>query len=231
MVNNYGTSRVKSWLRRSFQQEQNGGDSLFFPWVILLGVLVGGASYWSSNKEVLGLLHDDGIYVVIAKSLSDGAGYRIISLPTALDQTKYPFLYSYILSWVWSFYPEFPDNIGLLKAANGAFLVAIFILSYLFYRQCAAGEESEGLLFAALVCTNPAVFSFTDFTVSDVLFLMLSLSAFLTLDVWQQSRARLGSVALLAVIVAIACLTRSAAVPLAVRVQPFISHGASVIEI
>jgi hypothetical protein len=146
-------------------------------------IIVGGASYWSSNKEVLGLLHDDGIYVVIAKSLSDGAGYRIISLPTALDQTKYPFLYSYILSWVWSFYPEFPDNIGLLKAANGAFLVAIFILSYLFYRQCAAGEESEGLLFAALVCTNPAVFSFTDFTVSDVLFLMLSLSAFLTLDV------------------------------------------------
>ena len=86
--------------------------------MILLGLLVGGAGYWSSNKEVLGLFHDDGIYAVVAKSLSDGVGYRIISLPTAPDQTKYPFLYSYILSWLWSLYPKFPDNIGLLKAAN-----------------------------------------------------------------------------------------------------------------
>ena len=67
---------------------------------------------------MLGLFHDDGIYAVVAKSLSDGAGYRIISLPTAPDQTKYPFLYSYILSWLWSLDPKFPDNIGLLKAAN-----------------------------------------------------------------------------------------------------------------
>ena len=123
---------------------------------------------------MLGLFHDDGIYAVVAKSLSDGAGYRLISLPTAPDQTKYPFLYSYILSWLWSLDPKFPDNIGLLKAANAAFLATIFILSYLFYRCRVEGEESEGLLFAALVCINPAVFSFTDFTVSDILFLLLS---------------------------------------------------------
>src|SRR4029077_16051184 len=71
-----------------------------FPWVIVLGLLVGIAGVWSSNKEVLGLFHDDGIYAVVAKSLSNGAGYRIISLPFAPDQTKYPFLYSDILSWL-----------------------------------------------------------------------------------------------------------------------------------
>jgi hypothetical protein len=199
-----------------FQQEKSGSKFRFFPLAIFLGLLVGIASVWSSNKETLGLFHDDGIYTVVAKSLSEGAGYRIISLPTAPDQTKYPFVYSYILSWLWSLYPKFPDNIGVLKAANGAFLAAIFVLSYLFYRQHSARKESEGLLFAALVCINPAVFSFADFTVSDVLFLMLCLSAFLTLDVCQQARARVVSVALLAVIVVIACLTRSAAVPLAV---------------
>jgi hypothetical protein len=195
---------------------KRSGEFRFFPWAIIVGVLVGIASIWSNNKEVLGLFHDDGIYAVVAKSLSDGSGYRIISLPTALDQTKYPFVYSYILSWLWSLYPKFPDNIGLLKAANGAFLAAIFVLSYLFYRQHSARKESEGLLFGALVCINPAVFSFADFTVSDVLFLMLCLSAFLTLDVCHQARARVVSVVLLAVIVVIACLTRSAAVPLAV---------------
>ena len=215
MVDNYGTLHVKFWLRRSFQQEQNGGELRFFPWVILLGLLVGGASYWSSNKEVLGLFLDDGIYAVVAKSLSDGAGYRIISLPTTPDQTKYPFLYSYILSWLWSLDPRFPDNIGLLKAVNAGFLAAIFVLSYLFYRQRVKGQETEGLLFAALVCINPAVFSFTDFTVSDILFLLLPLSALVIFDSSERT-LRPGKVTLLSLIIALACLTRSAAVPLAV---------------
>ena len=206
---------MKSWLQRSFQQEKSSSEFGFFPWAILLGLLVGIAGVWSSNKEVLGLFHDDGIYAVVAKSLSEGAGYRIISLPTAPDQTKYPFLYSYILSWLWELYPKFPDNIGLLKAANAVFLAASFVLSYFFYRRRVEGEESEGLLFAALVCINPAVFSFTDFTVSDILFLLLSLSALVIFDASEQCASQPG-VTLLAVVVALACLTRSAAVPLAV---------------
>ena len=61
----------------ALQEAQSGRKSRFFSLAILLGLLVGNASYWSSNKEVLGLFHDDGIYAVVAKSLSDGAGYRI----------------------------------------------------------------------------------------------------------------------------------------------------------
>ncbi|MGB7947981.1 MAG: hypothetical protein WCH75_09900 [Candidatus Binatia bacterium] len=181
-----------------------------------MGVLIGVAGIWSSNKEVLGLFHDDGIYAVVGKSLSDGAGYRIISLPTFPDQTKYPFLYSSILSWLWNLNPQFPNNIGLLKSANAAFLVAVSILSYLFYRHRVPGEECEALLFAGLVCINPVVFSFTDFTVSDILFLLLSLAALVIVDGLDSALSRLGKITLLAAIVALACLTRSAAVPLAV---------------
>jgi hypothetical protein len=205
---------VKSCLRRSSQKEKPSSKFGFFPWAILFGLLVGVAGVWSSNKEVLGLFHDDGIYTVVAKSLSDGTGYRIISLPTVPDQTKYPFLYSYILSWVWRLDPKFPNNIGLLKAANAVFLAGICVLSYIFYHRH-VGKESEALLFAALVCLNPVVFSFTDFTVSDILFLLLSLSALVIFDFSRQC-ASWPSVTLLAVVVALACLTRSAAVPLAV---------------
>jgi hypothetical protein len=183
---------------------------------MLLGLLIGIAGVWSSDKQVLGLFHDDGIYAVVAKSLHDGAGYRIISLPTAPDQTKYPFLYSYILSGLWSLNPKFPNNIGLLKAANALFLAVIFVLSYLFYRRRIQKEESEGLLFAALVCINPIVFSFTDFAVSDILFLLIVLSAFVIFDASEECTCRPISVTLLAVIVALGFLTRSAAVPLAV---------------
>jgi len=215
MVDN-GTPCVKSWFQGSLLLEKSGSKFRFLPWAILLGMLIGIAGVWSSNKEVLGLFHDDGIYVVVGKSIHDGAGYRIISLPSSPHQTKYPFLYSYILSWLWSFNPKFPDNIGLLKAANAVLLAAIFVLSYLFYRCRVQKEESEGLLFATLVCINPAVFSFTDFTVSDILFLLLSLSAFVIFDGSRQCTSRPISVTLLAVTVALACLTRSAAIPLAV---------------
>jgi hypothetical protein len=199
-----------------FPEKQSALKSRCFTLAIFFGLLVGIAGIWSSNKEVLGLFHDDGIYAVVAKSLNDGSGYRIISLPTVPDQTKYPFLYSYILSWLWSLDPKFPDNIGLLKAANAAFLTAIFVLSYFFYRHRSAGAESEGLLFAALVCFNPAVFSFTDFTVSDILFLLLSLSALVIFDASKQCTSRPISTTLLAFTVALGCLTRSAAIPLAV---------------
>jgi hypothetical protein len=199
-----------------FREKQSGLKSRCFALVIFLGLLNGIAGVWSSNKEILGLFHDDGIYAVVAKSLSDGSGYRIISLPAAPDQTKYPFLYSYILSLLWSLNPKFPDNIGLLKAANAVFLTVIFVLSYFFYRHRGSGAESEGLLFATLVCINPAVFSFTDLTVSDILFLLLSLSALVIFDASTQCSSRPFSVTLLGVTVALGCLTRLAAAPLAV---------------
>jgi len=215
-MEDHSVARRRSCRSKLRNQNQEGGESRFLRWVILLGLLVGGASYWSTNKEMLGLFGDDGIYAVVAKSLSEGEGYRLISLPTAPDQTKYPFFYSYILSWLWTIYPRFPDNIGLLKATNAVFLTAIFILSYRFYRSRSKGEESEGLLFAALVCINPTVFSLTDFTVSDILFLLIFLSAFVIFDAAEERDSRRGSVTLLAAIVALGCLTRSAAVPLAI---------------
>ncbi len=198
-----------------FRERQSRLKSRCFALAIFLGLLIGIVSFWSTNKEVLGLFHDDGIYAVVAKSISDGTGYRIISLPTAPDQTKYPFLYSYILSWLWNLNPKFPDNIGLLKAANAAFLGAIFVLSYVFYCRRVGGQKPEALLFATLVSINPAVFSFTDFTVSDILFLLLSLSALVIFDSLDHCTSGLG-VTLLAVIVALGCLTRSAAIPLVV---------------
>ena len=42
---------------------------------------------------VCGVYHDDAIYVVTAKALSQGDGYRLINLPESPSQTKYPILY------------------------------------------------------------------------------------------------------------------------------------------
>jgi hypothetical protein len=71
----------------------------------------------------IGLYHDDGVYVVSAKSLADGTGYRIVSLPDEPRMTKYPPLFPFLLSLVWRVWPSFPANAVALKSI--AFLAGL----------------------------------------------------------------------------------------------------------
>ena len=48
-----------------------------------------------------GSYHDDGVYLVTARALAEGEGYRIISLPDEPVQTKYPVLFPFLLSLIW----------------------------------------------------------------------------------------------------------------------------------
>ena len=180
-----------------------------------MGLLVAVAAIWGANRQILGLFHDDGIYTVVAKAIYQGDGYRIISLPSAPPQTKYPFLYSYLLSWFWAFDPSFPQNIVVLKALNSAILAAIFILSVIFYRRYFPTAKLAAFVFAFLVCANPIIFTYTDYVVSDLLYVVLALGALALLRVSTDSPAAAAKLSLLAGLTGLACLTRLAAAPLA----------------
>src|SRR5439155_18787274 len=77
-----------------------------------------------------GFYHDDGIYVVTAKALATGQGYRIISLPYEPAQTKYPPLYPFLLSVIWRAYPGFPGNLWVLTSLSMAATVAFLALAF-----------------------------------------------------------------------------------------------------
>jgi len=204
----------------------NTASRAFAICAVILGVLLGGAAIWGANKQALGLFHDDGIYTVVAKALYQGDGYRIISLPTAPPQTKYPFLYSYLLSWLWAINPAFPSNILLLKALNGGILVAIFFLAIGYYRRVIPAARLGALIFALLVCSNPILFTYTDYVVSDLLLVLLALAALFIARASTDSILST-SVVRLSVISGLACLTRLAAAPLvfAGAVQSFFDRG------
>ena len=174
----------------------------------LLATLLGAAAFWGADKKSLGLFHDDGVYAVVAKAIFEGDGYRIISLPGEPAQTKYPFLYSYLLSWLWFLYPNFPDNILVLKSLNVVVFIVIFFAALALYRHVFLTAGVGALAFGVLVCINPLVFTFTDFVTSDLLFVLFGLVA---LVVSRQRPARALRFGLLA---GLACLTRLAAVPL-----------------
>jgi hypothetical protein len=177
---------------------------------VLLALGLAGANLWGINRDVLGLFHDDGVYAVVAKSLSEGKGYRITSLPTSPPQTKYPFVYSHLLSWIWRINPSFPENIPLLKAVNVGLFFAILVLSYFFYCKNSEKSVTDTCLYVLLVGGNVSVFFFTDFTLSDTLFLALILLALLLHDCPPYKSFCLGPVALISATVALAYLTRQA---------------------
>jgi len=88
--------------------------------VCLAGVwmTVGAASGYG---QFVGSYHDDAIYVVCAKALAAGLGYRIISLPMEPWQTKYPPLFPLSLATVFVVSPTFPGNTPLLTGLSCAY--------------------------------------------------------------------------------------------------------------
>jgi hypothetical protein len=194
--------------------------------IVVIALFLGGAAFWGANKQILGLFHDDSVYTVVAKSLYQGDGYRIISLPSEPPQTKYPFLYSYLLSWVWAVGPAFPQNIAFLKTLNVAILVAIFVISVVYYRRHFPDSHIGGIVFGIVVCTNPIVFTFTDYVVSDLLYVLLALAALAICHPGASSSSNTRNLILLGVIGGLACLTRLAAAPLLIAgsVEGFLSR-------
>src|SRR5277367_129217 len=71
--------------------------------VVFVVLLMPSARFAWRNRDMpdFARLHDDGLLFSSAKSLADGAGYRIPSLPENPNQTKYPPLYPALLGLIW----------------------------------------------------------------------------------------------------------------------------------
>lgn len=83
---------------------------------MLIPAVVAGIFHW--DLPSLGAYHDDGIYLVAAKAISQGKGYRIESLPDQRLETKYPPAFPLMLAAVWRLFPRFPENaVGVLILA------------------------------------------------------------------------------------------------------------------
>ncbi|HEY4086773.1 MAG TPA: hypothetical protein VGM43_12585 [Bryobacteraceae bacterium] len=108
--------------------------NVFHWWAIALlaiSLLVLVPIYWIVlHAPAVGMFHDDGVYLVTAKALATGHGYRIISLPDEIPQTKYPILFPFVLSLVWRLAPNFPANTLLLKFVPLSFALVWYWLAF-----------------------------------------------------------------------------------------------------
>ena len=101
---------------------------------ILLGALAFAVAMLTVAPWPVGVFQDDAIYVVLAKALATGDGFRLINLPGAPHATHFPPAYPAFLAVLWKLFPEFPDNIVVFKFANALFLAGTAALTYRFAR-------------------------------------------------------------------------------------------------
>lgn len=125
----------------------------------------------------VGVFQDDGIYVVLAKALATGEGYRFIQMPGAPHATHYPPGYPLFLAVLWKVWPAFPQNVTLFKFANAALIGVAAVLTWHFARRNARlgalGAGAAALLFTA--CSPVVLLSVM--VLSEPLFLVVLLLA------------------------------------------------------
>ena len=147
---------------------------------LLLAVFVAvSASRYS--PAAFGGLHDDSLYFSAAKSLAEGDGYRIASLPGEPPQTKYPILYPWLLSWVWRIDPQFPQNLQAAFWLNLAFGCGLVVAGMAALRRLGCGRL-EALVLGVAFALHPYTVHWTGLLLSDVLFAAVALGAAVLTD-------------------------------------------------
>ena len=155
-----------------------------YDWCIALAlaVLLIAAGSARMVVGVGGIYHDDGVYISTAKALAQGQGYRLINLPNAPVQTRYPLLYPALLALIWKLWPSFPDNLlamQWLALLLGAVTVG---LAYLYMVRCTYFCRGAGAAATLLCTTAPFFLFFCTITLAEMPFALWMILAMWSLD-------------------------------------------------
>ncbi len=144
---------------------------------LILLIALGGLYFYLMRPDVAGILYDDGMYLMSAKALASGHGYRLMGIEGQPYFYKYPPLYPLCLAALWLINPHFPANIVWLKAFNILLsLGTLNLLAYHFRRNL----KFPAWLSLALVACFGLNFRFIDVSIelmSEPLFMLLSVGA------------------------------------------------------
>lgn len=88
------------------------------------GAVVAALALAAITAVPVGVFWDDGVYLIGAKSIATGAGYRFLHLPGAPPAVHFPPGWPAVLALVWKLSPSFPDNVVLIKMLNPLLLGA-----------------------------------------------------------------------------------------------------------
>ena len=136
--------------------------TIAFVSLVLLGAVLAWPYLVCLRAPSVGTFHDDGVYLVTAKALATGQGYRIVSLPGQPAQTKYPFLFPWLLSLVWRVNSTLPENLPWLRIVPFAAAIVWFYLSWKILRRLGASPLISAAAVALTVASPWTLFLSTN---------------------------------------------------------------------
>lgn len=141
----------------------------------LLGIVIGGIFLSVPGNLDRWIAYDEGIYLVTAKSLVSGFGYALESLPQSPPQVKYPPFVPLFLAGLWRLFPDFPENVPLMRSAMMVFGVLFLFLSHLYLRDCLSLTGAEAVGIIAMVGLHPWFAFYSTALSSEIPYALLSM--------------------------------------------------------
>jgi hypothetical protein len=104
-------------------------------WPAIVAVTVALAlGVFAMNPLPIGVFHDDARYLLLARSIAEGTGYRFVFVPGAPAGTHFPPAFPLVLAALWKIAPAFPANVALFKLLNAVMLALAAFAAFLFAR-------------------------------------------------------------------------------------------------
>lgn len=171
-----------------------------------------------------GLIVDDAWYVVLAKALADGDGYRLISSATAPILPVVPPGFPALLSLAFLAEPRFPENLLWLKLVSVLAMIAIGILCWIDLTRHRGLSRAHAALLASTIVLTPAfVFLATSTVMAECVFTLAQIVAVLLVERAARRDQTDGQAAMLAGAAAAAVtLIRTAGIVVTVAAIPYL---------
>jgi hypothetical protein len=174
----------------------------------VVGALALAAGLAVLDSRPVGVVHDDAMYVILARSLASGQGYRYLNLPGAPEATHFPPGYPALLAAVSWIAPAFPASVVVFKALNALFLAAAAVLVARFAATRAMGRGWALALGAASAVSVPLLV-LGSMVMSEPLFLALLLALLPALESFVERPSSARKALLLGAALAACTLVRS----------------------
>lgn len=130
-----------------------------------------------------GLMVDDAWYLVLAKALASGEGYRLISSATVAIMPVVPPGFPALLAPVFAIWPAFPDNLLLLKLISVAAMAGVAAATYFYLtRVRPVAPWMAAAVTVATVLTPAMVFLATSTVMAEAAFTLLQVVVVILLD-------------------------------------------------
>ena len=156
-----------------------------------------------------GVVADDAFYVILARALASGEGYRYLNVPGYPPGTHFPPGYPAILALVSLVAPAFPASVVAFKALNAAFLAAtsVFVARLLRNRLRVGAWWSAGL--GAVTAVSVPLLILSNLVLSELCFIAMALGLLLALERLADEPASAWRVLLLGVAIGACALVRT----------------------